>query len=179
MTIEYQNADEFRKVEAARKKSGRPTYFNASQLIDLEISEDLEAALILLPADAKQECRQRFDAQNEQSDRVQTRDSILKAALKQDIDNAQVQVDELQQKVTDLQEFKAKFQTYADVGEIGLILRDAQLDMDELVMAYDRAKHRAVVAGSLIGRTDLSTITPALDKERKSWTRVLSEYSAT
>lgn len=179
MTIEYKSAEDFKKVEAARKKNGRATYYNADLHQDIEIGEDLEAALILLPANAKQECRQRFDAQTEQSDRVQKRNSILKDALRTDLDNAQAQTSELQQKVTELQSFKEKFQTFAEVGEIGLILRDSQLDMDELVVAYDRAKNRAVVSGILLGRTDLATITPELDKERKSWTRVLAEYSAT
>lgn len=179
MTITYRDSGDFQKVEAARKRNGRPTYYSADQGTDVEISQDFEAALILIPASAKQECRQRFDAQDEQAERVQKRDGILKAALKVDAENAQDQLTELQEKITTLQSFKEKFQSFAEVGEIGLLLRDAQLDMDELILAADRAKNRAVVAVALADRVDNGSISDALNKERQSWSRVLTEYSAT
>lgn len=176
MPIKFDSTDQAQKVQTARK-TNRPTYFDATLGKDVEISSDMEAALILIPASARQEARQRIDEQTQQTDRAKKRDAVLTAALKIDFDNASAQIKELEDKVTSLQGFNAKFATYASVAEIGTLLRDAALGMDELVMAADRAKHRQVCASILTDKVQQGGITEALDNERKSWTRVLSSYS--
>lgn len=175
MPIRFNDVGEAQKV-AANRKTTRPSFFDAATSHDQEISEDMEAALILIPAESRQQASQRIDAQTEQTDRVKKRDAILLAALTVDLENADAQVRELDTKVNDLQAFTAKFAAYASVSEIGTLLRDTQLGTDELIMAADRAKHRQVCATVLAQRIERSGISEALDNERKSWTRVLHEY---
>jgi hypothetical protein len=176
MTIKFRDTSEYKKVEGA-KKATRPSYYNADIQANIEISEDFEAALVLLPSSVREQARKRLDAQTPATDRMQKRNGILKAALQVEIENAAAQDDELQNSMTDLQEFKSKFSEYAEVGEVGLLLRDAQIDMDEMIMASDRAKHRLVCASILSSRIETDGISPDLDKERKSWLNVLIAYS--
>jgi len=175
MTIQYKDATEAGKVDAQAKKT-KPTYYNAELKKKIPISDDLEAALILLPANAKQQCQQALTAQLEQVERVQKRDSILKAALKVEFDNASAQVSELTQSLNQFQGFKQQFQTYASVAEIGTILRDAQVGNDEKVLAFDRALNRKVMAAILTERVENNTASDDVNKERQELANVLIEY---
>ncbi len=176
MPIRFDSTDQAQKVATSRKTT-RPSYFDATLGQDTEISMDMEAALILIPNEARQEARQRIDHQTEQTDRTRKRDAVLGAALQVDFDNASAQIHELENKVTSLQNFTDKFAKFASVGEIGTLLRDTQLGIDEFIMRADRAKNRQVMASLLRDRVRQNGISEELDQERKSWTRVLTEYS--
>ncbi len=178
MPIKFRDESEFAKVDAGRKRAGRPSFFNADTGLDQEISADFEAVLILLPATTKAEARQKFDAQSQPVERIQKRDAVLAAALAIDAENATAQMSELQQEIEQLQNFKAAFSKYAEVGEIGLLLRDAQLDMDETVARFEQAQNLKTVTNVLNEKLQNNGITDDLNQERQSWSRVLTEYGS-
>ena len=169
--------EEYEIVETFRKRSGRPTYYSADQASDQEITTDMEAALILAPPDAKQECRTRLALTATQAEYQLTRKSILKTALSVDLNNAKSQYGESLLQMTTQQSFVSKFERFAEVGEIGLLLRDAQLGLDEEQMRADRAQHQVVCSTILLQRLLLDGVSTELLLEQKSWMRVLSEYT--
>jgi len=177
MALVFKDSGEAQKVAAGRKKSGRPTYYSADHRNEIEISEDFEAVLILVPAAAREQARVKLTTQTASVERQQQRDTVLKAALQKDFDNAAAQQQELESVVTANQEFKDQFAQYASVGEVGLLLRDAQIDTDEQLLAAERAKHRQVCVSVLLERISSGGVTEDIGRERESWSNVLTEYT--
>jgi hypothetical protein len=177
MAIRFHDTTEAATVDAGRKKTGRPSYYNADDKLETEISSDFEAVLILVPDSAREQARTKTSQQTPKNERQRKRDSVLRAALRVDGDNATAKYEELQDATSDLSSFKEQFGEYASVGEVGLLLRDAQLGEDEVVLAMERAKHQMVCVSVLAERLSNQGISEDLEKERKSWSAVLSEYS--
>lgn len=167
------NEQQANTVEAGRKKV-KPEYYDAEARKTKEIDNDLEAALILIPAEAKAEAVARIEKQEAPVRRILQRNAILKQALEVDIENANTVINAL--RVTeDLETFRQKFLVFRDVTGLSNIIDATQLAIEETVMLNDRAKHDLVIA-TLIEKQVANGVTDELDKERKSWAAVIKQY---
>lgn len=164
---------------ATGAKSSRPSYFNAESGLDKQISADFEAVLILTDASSKQQAMTRLQEQTQATEDQQKRDALLIQALDQELDNAEATLQELTTELQQFEQFQTSFisnPSFKQVPEVGLLVRDLQLGVDETLLAKERTKHLAVVSGILRGRATTNGVSAELSKERDSWTGVLTAY---
>ncbi len=152
MALQLENK-ELQQVQAKRKPV-RPSYYSADLGVDIEISEDFEAVLILLPSSAKQQVQQAINRRSQPDQAKRKRDTILKAALAVDLEVANAQIDEatstLQQNDTVTNSLRDP--RFMSVPETKLLMDAVQASSDELLLQRQRAKHNGVMA-TLIGRS--------------------------
>lgn len=177
MAYRFKDEKDMAKVEGLRRKPSRPEYMSAGLRQRIEISEDFESVLILMPPSTREEARQHLRQQDEPVDRIKRRDAILGTALGIDIDNATAQDEEIQNSLQQFQTLIGKLNSFGEVAETALLVRDLQIDKDEAILAGDRAKHRLIVSALIRDRIQTHSVAKEIDEERKSWSAVLGEYS--
>lgn len=171
--------DQAKKVAEGAKKV-RPAYHDPDARVTREISEDMEAVLILTPAGNRQQAVQYMRGdQTTMMEQANQRDACLLAALQVDLEVANQQVTELAQqagKIAKIQQAITQNPQFQSVAEVGPFARALQLGTDEQVHQYDQAKHRQVVATVMAARVQAGGLTADQDEARKSWANVVSEY---
>lgn len=175
MTIQLENK-ELQQVQAKRKPV-RPVYYSADLGVDIEISEDFEAVLILLPSSAKQQIQQAINRRSQPDAARKKRDTILKAALAVDLEVANAQIDEatatLQQNTTVTQTLKDP--RFLAVPETALLMDAVQASSDETLLQRQRAKHNGVMA-TLIDRSIDTTKDTEMAAQFASLSDLLRKY---
>lgn len=184
--------DERAKVEA-NALDPRPSYFNASLDMQVLISEDFEAFIILAPQATRDSVLNWVQRNRDQSALNSARDDLLTECLQGDLDASQSQLDELDGTLQEFDEFRSRFQDsntptdstpqvqsklsrFSGVPEVGLMLDDLQASISELRMARDRAKHQNSLTQVLQAILATNSLSASQRQESDSWAGPFTAY---
>ncbi len=157
---------------SGKRKADKPTFYNAQTGTEEPISLDFESFLILAPQDLKDSTVDWIEkSQQPAAARSADRDALLKEAITAELEDSTAWLEEMDKKIEDFREFRDRFQVgqFADVPEIGLMLRDLQTGLDEVMHHRGRAKHLVVMSTVIQGRLETDGVTEAQAKETASW----------
>lgn len=133
---------ELAKVTANRKAQ-RPTYYNSKTGQDVNISEDFESFLILLPKATKKQGVTWLTQSVTLRQRQLDRDLLLREAISSETDDANAVLLELSLQTLAFTQFRdaVKAGKFAETAELGLMLGDMQAGLDEELMYEERQNH--------------------------------------
>jgi hypothetical protein len=177
--------DQAQKVRAGAKQEapggpGRPKYWDPDAKVEQEITADMEAVVLLTPAQQRQQAVQYMRGdQKAATDSASQRDACLLAALSVDAEVANQQIGDLAGQSRQLAQIQqvVKNPAFQEVADVGPFVRAMQLGTDEQVHALDQAKHRLVAAAVQTARVLAGGVTADQKKSVESWAQVLSAYT--
>lgn len=166
------------KIKYGRKET-RPSYYNAATKEEKLISLDFEAYLILLPDSQKNEIITQLKKVKNEGNKRKDRDELLTLALTKDLSNANLLHTEAKNELASFTKFRdsLSIEGYAEVTELGQMITNLQLTIDEDLHAYDRIEHLQIlteVMQLIFNKGKLSNDTL---KELDSWVAVITEYA--
>lgn len=175
MAVELES-DERARVEAARL-TPRPNYYNASLLRETPISEDFEAFLILQDIATISATLTWLSASGVLASASLDRNALAFEALLSDQGDTSLQLEDLEDKTTAFEAWRAAFQAgkFSDTPEVSLIINDLQTMAEELFAYRDQLRHRQQVQQRIQTRLAQAVSSPQL-RQLQSWPTPLLTY---
>lgn len=160
------------------KPSQRPKYFNANTGQMVRISEDFEAFLILQGRPKNKETVNWLQNANSYAIQDADRDSLINAAIKNELVDATAGADELSPIIDQFNKFRTRFNMtgFEGVAEAGQLLADLQRAMNEIMVLGTRHKHRQVYSNVLSAALSNKGMTANQSKQMNSWFESLTTY---
>ena len=159
-----------------------PTYYNSQQQLNVTISRDFEAFLILTPNELKITAISWISNVLGLQQKNKLRDDLTQRSTKQESSNALIRLQEFDKVLNNFNEFRTNFTTavstdFSGVEEVQLFLSDLQRGIEEISVARERAYFDWTCAGVLSNYENSISISDNQIEELQSWTPVLSAYS--
>jgi len=175
MAVEL-DSDERARVEAARLPD-RPEYYNAESLQDTTISEDFEAFLILQDPVTIGATLGWLTTTSLLAELALDRKAVAFEALLVEQADTTDRLDELQLSTASFNLWRASFQAgkFSEASEVGLLVRDLQVQAGELFSQEARTIHRQAIVNRERQRQRQS-IGNAQLRELQSWPTPLLSY---
>ena len=192
----YLSKEERVLVGRYAKGPDRPTYYSAAAEKEIQISDEMEAFIILAPPEARNNVVKWIKDSNKKSKDKSDRESLLSEALEGDLSDANRQLDEVQNSLKNYESFiesyfqnvipetgasgsqlKPKRDRFADVVEVGQSLADLSRVVDEFLIVQDRAKHLRVVSTVLQSILSRGTASAAEKRQVSSWATPFTAYT--
>lgn len=175
-------SNELKKVKA-RSKSSRPTYFSALNGIDVEISEDTEAFLILLKPEVKIKMAQYIQTVTSAEDLRTDRDELLLEFLTDDIDQLKSASEEALSASGDFALYTNILSTgkFGRVEDVTLLLKDLARGFPERLSLVDKLRFQTNQALVVKDKMELSNYWGGFEsddykKQFQSWLGPILSY---
>ena len=175
------NAEEQAIVQKKKKSDAElPKYYDASLRKEVPITRDFEAFLILAPDELKTNALTWIKKVQTLQTIKKDRDDLMALMIANEISNATLKLDTLEDKMDGYNQFRSKFQTLTDfsaVIEVQNFLKDLQQVLPELSMERNRAFYDQTVA--VIEDAEnirKGTINEENLTQLQSWATVISTY---
>ena len=164
------------KIKYGRKET-RPSYYDSAS--KTEKSLDFEAYLILLGDSKKHELISQLKKVKKEGNKRKDRDELLSLALSKDLSNAKILHDAASKELSEFTEFRNNLSVegYAEVTELGQLISNLQLTIDEDLHSYDRIEHLQILTEVLQLIFNQGKLSEDTIKELDSWLSVINEYS--
>lgn len=126
-----------------RRKTERPSYYNAALDRDIQISEDFEAFLILTPTVQKKQAVSWIGQTATLKQRQYDIDLLMLESIQKESESAQAAKAELDAQLATFQLFRESLSTgkFATIPELSTMLRDLQFGLDDLIFVKERIEH--------------------------------------
>jgi hypothetical protein len=161
-----------------KRKAQRPTYYNKNTGQEVNISEDFEKFLILLPGGTKKQAVAWITQSVSMKTRQIDRDLLLREAILTETEDTQAAILELAVQTTAFTLFRQAVEAgkFAEVGELGTMLSDLQEGLDEELLYEERMKHLKKLLTAV--QLDLDSLGLSSDgiKQTQSWISPLLAY---
>jgi len=182
-TTVFLSDNEISKV-SRKMRSIRPSYWDADAAEEVEISPDMEAFLILLPASIKtsmaEYIRKATEFEGDRSDR----DDLLLEFVTDDLSQLDETIAESEDTITEFSAFLAGFDPgkFGDVEEVTTLMNDLGLGFPERLSYKDRITFFATQASVVQGRILKGSFWGGFDssdrrKQFRSWLRAILAYA--
>lgn len=178
----------------------RPDYYSFAHQQSIPISEDLEAFIILMPPEARQDVVNWIKENTRYANQNTARNDLLAESLNLEMADADAQLVELNTMLNNYNKFRESYfknifpetsqnsttnssvmptkqQRFASVAEVGQVLSDLNTAVQENLSLQDRAQHLRVLSSILLQILNGSKITPDQKSQAASWAGPFSTYT--
>ena len=161
----------------------RPVYFDARQKIELPISSDFEAYLILQSMEQKQKIQKWVTfASGVEKDNTD-RDELLTTFLSNRTIDSTARMEEIDEVLDNFEQMKAELLSdgedptrFAEIVEVNVLARSLQRSVDEIAIFRENAFHEITMANIVSKRLESTKTDENTQKELESWQDVVSFY---